>query len=90
MLLAPSIKILWIRLDLNKRATISGQAPGCGTWSGWSLRSKVIGTSNNFRYDSIVDSVLKTSHRISFSRRLEGRAGDPPKIIWTAPSSLGY
>jgi hypothetical protein len=32
-------------------------------------------------------SALKTSRRMSFSRCLEGLAGDPPKIMCTAPSS---
>jgi hypothetical protein len=36
-------------------------------------------------------STLKTSHRMSFSRRLEGLAGgDPLKIMCTAPSFPGY
>jgi hypothetical protein len=37
-----------------------------------------------------VTSVLKTSHRMSFSHRLEGLAGDPPKIMCTSLSSPGY
>jgi hypothetical protein len=58
MLLPPSIKTLWIRLVLNREATTRGQQPGCGTWSGWSVWSKVTGVSDPLRYDGFVDSVL--------------------------------
>jgi hypothetical protein len=58
-------------------------------WSGWSLQSKVIGTSDHFRYDGFAGSALKTSRQMSFSRRVEGLADDPPKIMWTAPIHLG-
>jgi hypothetical protein len=43
-----------------------GNCPGYGTKSGWSLRSKVMGTSDHFRYSGVVGETAMTSQAVSF------------------------
>jgi hypothetical protein len=43
-----------------------GYRPGFGTKFGWSLWSKVMGTSNHFRYSEVVGETTMTSRAMSF------------------------
>jgi hypothetical protein len=46
--------------------TIRGYQPSFGTNFGWSLRSKVMGTSDHFRYSGVAGETAMTSQAESF------------------------
>jgi hypothetical protein len=64
--LPPSIRTRMSFTSLTMRITMRGYQPGFGTKSRWSLRSKVIWTSNHFRYSWMVGETAMTSQAVSF------------------------
>jgi hypothetical protein len=53
-------------MSLTMELTIRGYQPSFGTKSGWSLRSKVMGTSDHFRYSRVLDPTAMISQMVSF------------------------
>jgi hypothetical protein len=45
--------------------------PGFGTKSEWSLRSKVMGTSDHLRYSGVAGEIVMTSRAVNFCFRLD-------------------
>jgi hypothetical protein len=52
--------------SLMMRLVIRGYRLSFETKSGWSLRSKVIGTSDQFRYSGVAGPTAMTSRTVSF------------------------
>jgi hypothetical protein len=51
--------------------TMRGYRPGFGTKFRWSLRSKVMETSDHLRYSGVVGETVMTSRVMSFCFRLD-------------------
>jgi hypothetical protein len=51
---------------LTMGLTMRGYHPGFGTKSGWSLRSKVMGTSDHLKYSGLAGETTMTSRAVSF------------------------
>jgi hypothetical protein len=60
--------------------TTRGYRPGFGIKSGWSPRSKVMGTSDHLRYSGVVGPTDMTSRAVSFCFLLGSYELGPPKI----------
>jgi hypothetical protein len=57
-----------------------GYRPGFGTKSGWSLWSKVMGTSDHLRYSRVAGETVMTSRAVSFYFRLDSKESGSPEI----------
>jgi hypothetical protein len=76
--LAPSMRT-WLSLAfLMMGQTMRGYHPGFGTKSGWSLRSKVMGTSDHLRYSAVVCETAMTSWAVSFCFHHDSYESGPP------------
>jgi hypothetical protein len=64
--------------SLTMGLTIRGYRPGFGIKSRWSLRSKVMGTSDYFRYSGVVGETAMTSRAVSFYFLLDSYDSGPP------------
>jgi hypothetical protein len=64
--LPPSTRTQLSLTSLTMRLTIKGYRPGFGIKSGWSLRLKVMGTLDHFRYSRVVGGTTMTSRVVSF------------------------
>jgi hypothetical protein len=51
--------------------TMRGNCPGLGKKSVWSLRPKVMGTSDHLRYTGLAGETAMTSRAVSFCFRLK-------------------
>jgi hypothetical protein len=64
--LPPSTKTQLSLTSLTVGQTMRGYHPGFGTKSGWSLRSKVIKTSDLFRYSGVAGEIDMTMRAMNF------------------------
>jgi hypothetical protein len=64
--LPPSTRTRLSLTSLMMGLMMRGYRLGFGTKSEWSLRLKVIGTSNHFRYSGVVGETAMTSWAVSF------------------------
>jgi hypothetical protein len=71
MELPPSMRTRLSLTSLRMGLMIRGYRPSFGMKSGWSLQSKVIGTSDHFRYSGVAGSIVMTSRAVSFYFLLE-------------------
>jgi hypothetical protein len=58
--------------------TMRGYHPSYGIKSGWSLRSKVMGTLDHFRYSGVAGKTAMTSLDVSFYFLLDSYDSGPP------------
>jgi hypothetical protein len=64
--LHPSSRTWLSLMSLTMGLTIRGYQPSFRMKSGWLLRSKVIGTSDHFRYLGVADPTTMTSRVVNF------------------------
>jgi hypothetical protein len=64
--------------SLTMGLIMRGYHPGFGTKSGWSLRSKVMGTSDHLRYLGVAGETVITSQAVSFCFLLDSHESGPP------------
>jgi hypothetical protein len=64
--LPPSMRTRLSLTSLMMGQTMRGYRPGFGTKTGWSLRLKVMGTSDHFRYSRVMGETAMTSRTMSF------------------------
>jgi hypothetical protein len=65
-------------MSLTMGLTMRGYRPGFGTMSGWSLRSKVMGTLDHLRYSGVAGETAMTSRAVSFYFLLDSYESGPP------------
>jgi hypothetical protein len=63
---------------LTMGLTMRGYSPGFGTKFGWSLRSKVMGTSDHLRYPGASGDTAMTTQAVSFYFLLYSYESGPP------------
>jgi hypothetical protein len=76
--LPPSTRTQLSFTSLTMGLTMRGYRPGFGTKFDWSLQSKVIGTSDHFRYLGVVGETTMTSWAMSFYFLLDSYDSNPP------------
>jgi hypothetical protein len=68
-----------VELDiLDDGANCERIPPGFGTMSGWSLQSKVMGTSNHLRCSRVASETVMTSRAVSFCFLFDSYESGPP------------
>jgi hypothetical protein len=76
--LPPSMRTRLSLTSLMMGLTMRGYHLDFGTKSGWSLWSKVMGTSDHLRYSGVADDSAMTSQAVSFCFLLDSYDSGPP------------
>jgi hypothetical protein len=76
--LPPSMRTRLSLTSLTMGLTMRGYCPSFGTKSWWSLRSKVMGTSDHLCYLGVVGETDMTSRAVSFYFLLDSYESGPP------------
>jgi hypothetical protein len=69
---------------------IRGYRPGFGTKTGWSLRSKLMGNSNHYRYSRVAGETVMTSRVVSFCFPLDLLMSFREVTLWSRGGRLEH